>query len=116
MVQIPNIRYAAQEFRDDLVVYMIGMDENRKKWWSTIKEMDLRKKDLTQTDRPYEIQHSWAYDDKTGSLLPGYKRLDIQTIPHNYLVDRSGRIIAKNISITLAIDKLKTLLEKEKQQ
>lgn len=116
MVQIPNIRYAAQEFRDDLVVYMIGMDENRKKWWSTIKEMDLRKKDLIQTDRPYEIQHSWAYDDKTGALLPGFKRLDIKTIPHNYLVDRYGRIIAKNISITLAIDKLKVLLEKEKQQ
>jgi hypothetical protein len=31
-------------------------------------------------------------------------------------VDRSGRIIAKNISITLAIDKLQALLEKEKQQ
>ena len=116
MVQIPNIRYMAQEFRDDLVVYMIGLDENRKKWWSTVKEQDLRKKDLTQTDRPYEIQHSWAYDDKKGSLLPGYKRLGIETIPHNYLVDRSGRIIAKNISITLAIDKLKALLEKEKQQ
>ena len=113
MVQIPNIRYAAQEFRDDLVVYMIGMDENRKKWWSTIKEMDLRKKDLSQTDRPYEIQHSWAYDDKKGTLLPGFKRLDIKTIPHNYLVDRSGRIIAKNISITLAIDKLKAAIKQE---
>ena len=41
------------------------------------------------------------------------KRLDIKTIPHNYLVDRSGRIIAKNISITLAIDKLKAAIKQE---
>ena len=116
MVQMPNIRYMAQEFRDDLVVCLVGMDENRKQWWSTIKEMDLRKKDLSQTDRPYEIQHYRAYDDKKGTPLPIIKQLGIKTIPHNYLVDRSGRIIAKNISITLAIDKLKTLLEKEKQQ
>jgi hypothetical protein len=49
-------------------------------------------------------------------MYPEYQSLDIKTIPHNYLVDRSGRIIAKNISITLAIDKIKALLEKEKQQ
>jgi len=48
-------------------------------------------------------------------MWPGVKKLGIKTIPHNYLVDRSGRIIAKNISIPLAIDKLKSLLDKEKQ-
>ena len=77
MAQMPNIRYAAQEF---------------------------------------SIYNYYAYDDKKRAMYPEYQALDIQTIPHNYLVDRSGRIIAKNISITLAIDKLKTLLEKEKQQ
>ena len=116
MVQMPNIRYAAQEFRDDLAVCLIGMDKNRKQWWTTIKENDMRSKNLTQTDRPYSIYNSRAYDDKKNELWPEYEQLDIKTIPHNYLVDRSGRIIAKNISITLAIDKLKELLEKEKQQ
>ena len=116
MAQMPNIRYAAQEFRDDLAVCLIGIDENRKQWWSTVKEKDLRNKDLTQTDRPYKINNYYAYDDKKRAMYPEYQSLDIMTIPHNYLVDRSGRIIAKNISITLAIDKLKTLLEKEKQQ
>ncbi len=96
MAQMPNIRYAAQEF--------------------SVKEKDLRNKDATQTDRPYKIYNYYAYDDKKRAMYPEYQALDIQTIPHNYLVDRSGRIIAKNISITLAIDKLKTLLEKEKQQ
>ena len=116
MAQMPNIRYAAQEFSDDLAVCLIGIDENRKQWWSTVKEKDLRNKDATQTDRPYKIYNYYAYDDKKRAMYPEYQALDIQTIPHNYLVDRSGRIIAKNISITLAIDKLKTLLEKEKQQ
>ena len=116
MAQMPNIRYAAQEFSDDLAVCLIGIDENRKQWWSTVKEKDLRNKDATQTDRPYKIYNYYAYDDKKRVMYPEYQALDIQTIPHNYLVDRSGRIIAKNISITLAIDKLKTLLEKEKQQ
>lgn len=116
MAQMPNIRYAAQEFRDDLAVCLIGIDENRKQWWSTVKEKDLRNKDLTQTDRPYKINNYYAYDDKKRAMYPEYQSLDIKTIPHNYLVDRSGRIIAKNISITLAIDKIKALLEKEKQQ
>ena len=76
----------------------------------------MRNKDLTQTDRPYKINNYYAYDDKKRVMYPEYQSLDIKTIPHNYLVDRSGRIIAKNISITLAIDKLQALLEKEKQQ
>ena len=116
MAQMPNIRYAAQEFRDDLAVCLIGIDENRKQWWSTVKEKDMRNKDLTQTDRPYKINNYYAYDEKKRAMYPEYQSLDIKTIPHNYLVDRSGRIIAKNISITLAIDKIKALLEKEKQQ
>lgn len=116
MAQMPNIRYAAQEFRDDLAVCLIGIDENRKQWWSTVKEKDIRNKDLTQTDRPYKINNYYAYDEKKRAMYPEYQSLDIKTIPHNYLVDRSGRIIAKNISITLAIDKIKALLEKEKQQ
>ena len=116
MMQMPNIRYAAQEFREDLVVCMIGMDKNRKHWWTTIKEYDMRNKDITETDRPYEIHHYRAYDDDKGEMFPEINRLDIQTLPHNYLVDRSGKIIAKIITITLAIDKLRTLLEKEKEK
>ena len=115
MVQMPNIRYAAQAFRDDLAVCLVGMDKNRKQWWSTVKAHDMRNKDLTQTDRPYKIYNYYAYDEKKNDLYPEYQQLGIETIPHNYLVDRSGRIIAKNISITLAIDKLKELLEKEKK-
>ncbi len=115
MVQMPNIRYAAQAFRDDLAVCLVGMDKNRKQWWSTVKAHDMRNKDLTQTDRPYKIYNYYAYDEKKNDLYPEYQQLGIETIPHNYLVDRSGRIIAKNISITLVIDKLKELLEKEKK-
>ena len=113
LAQMENIRLAAEMFNEDLQVCMIGMDENRKQWWSTIKEFEMRNK--TQTERPYTIAHHRAFDDKTGKMYASYHRLGIKTIPHNYLVDRSGRIIAKNISITLAIDKLKELIEKEKK-
>ena len=104
------------EFRDDLVVCLIGMDKNRKHWWTTIKENDMRNKDITETDRPYQIHHYRAYDDDKGEMWPEINRLGIQTLPHNYLVDRSGKIIAKDISITLAIDKISVLLEKEKEK
>lgn len=116
MAQMGNIRLAAEMFNEDLAVVMVGMDKNRKQWWSTLKEQDLRNKNYTQTDRPYSIAHCRAYDDKTGRMYAAIHRLGITTIPHNYLVDRSGRIIAKNISIPLAIDRIKELLEKEKQQ
>ena len=48
--------------------------------------------------------------------MPDVKRLGIKTIPHNYLVDRSGRIIAMNLSGALLIDRMKELLAKEKEQ
>jgi hypothetical protein len=76
----------------------------------------MRNKDITETDRPYQIHHYRAYDDDKGEMWPEINRLGIQTLPHNYLVDRSGKIIAKDISITLAIDKISALLEKEKEK
>ena len=49
-------------------------------------------------------------------MKPEVKRLGIQSIPHNYLVDRSGRIIAMNLSGGLLIDRMKELLAKEKEK
>ena len=78
-----------------------------------VKEHDL----LNHLDgeHPYQIHHIHAYRNK-GKLDDEVRLLGIQTIPHNYLVDRSGRIIAKNISAAMLIDKMQQLLEKEKQQ
>jgi hypothetical protein len=49
-------------------------------------------------------------------MNPDVRSLGIKAIPHNYLVDRSGRIIAKNISGSLLIDRMKELIAKEKEQ
>ena len=116
LIEIPNIKLMAQMFPDDLDVVLISMDKTSKEWWQATKKYDFRSKNAEQTNKPFTLNHLRAYNDKTGEMWPGIKKLGIKTIPHNYLVDRSGRIIAKNISIPMAIDKLKSLIEKEKQQ
>ena len=113
--EIPNIKLMAQMFPDDLDVVLVSMDKTSKEWWQATKKYDFRSKTAEQTDKPFTLNHLRAYDDK-GEMWPGIKKLGIKTIPHNYLVDPSGIIIAKNISIPIAIDKLKSLIEKEKQQ
>ena len=115
LIEIPNIKLMAQMFADDLDVLLVSMDKTSKEWWQATKKYDFRSKTAEQTDKPFTLNHLSAYNDK-GEMWPGVKKLGIKTIPHNYLVDRSGRIIAKNISIPMAIDKLKALTEKEKQQ
>ncbi|MBR1410004.1 MAG: TlpA family protein disulfide reductase [Prevotella sp.] len=116
LIEIPNIKLMAQMFPDDLEVVLVSMDKTSREWWQATKKYDFRSKNAEQTDKPFTLNHLRAYNDKTGEMWPGIKKLGIKTIPHNYLVDRSGRIIAKNISIPMAIDKLKSLIEKEKQQ
>ena len=112
--QMPNIKMAAQMFPEDLAVVLVSMDKTSKQWWSKVKELDLRSH--PKDAHPYEIKNLRAFNDKTGKMLPEVKRLDIRAIPHNYLVDRSGRIIAKNISGNLLIDRMKELLKKEGKQ
>ena len=112
--QMPNIKMAAQMFPEDLVVVLVSMDKESKQWWATVKELDLRSH--PKDEHPYEIQNLRAFNDNTGKMRPEVKRLDIRTIPHNYLVDRTGRIIAKNISGSLLIDRMKELLKKEGKQ
>jgi len=113
LVQMPNIKMAAQLFPDDLLVALVSMDKSSKQWWQAVKQHDLRSK--PKDEHPYEIQHLAAYDNKE-QMKPEVKRLGIKAIPHNYLVERSGRIIAKNISGALLIDRMKELLAKENKQ
>ena len=112
LAQMPNIKQAAQMFADDLRIYLVSIDKSAKEWWSTVKQHDL----LNHLDgeHPYQIHHIHAYRNK-GKLDDDTRLLGIKAIPHNYLVDRSGRIIAKNISAAMLIDKMQLLLEKEKQ-
>lgn len=113
LMQMPNIKQAAQMFSEDLMVHLISIDKSGKEWWSAVKEHDLR--NHLEGENPYQIHNRRAYDQK-GEMNADVRSLGIKTIPHNYLVDRSGRIIAKNISGAMLIDKMQQLLEKEKQQ
>ena len=113
LMQMPNIKQAAQMFSKDLMVYLISIDKSGKEWWSAVKEHDLR--NHLEDEHPYMIHNIRAYDQK-GKMNSDVRSLGIKTIPHNYLVDRNGRIVAKNISGAMLIDKMQQLLEKEKQQ
>jgi thiol-disulfide isomerase/thioredoxin len=113
LMQMPNIKQAAQMFSKDLMVHLISIDKSGKEWWSAVKEHDLR--NHLEGEQPYQIHNRRAYDEK-GKMNADVRSLGIKTIPHNYLIDRSGRIIAKNISGAMLIDKMQQLLEKEKQQ
>ena len=113
LMQMPNIKQAAQLFADALVVCLVSIDKSGKEWWSAVKEHDLL--NHLEGDHPYQIHNSRAYNDK-GKMNPDVRSLGIKAIPHNYLVDRSGRIIAKNISGSLLIDRMKELIAKEKEQ
>lgn len=113
LMQMPNIKQAAQMFSEDLMVHLISIDKSGKEWWSAVKEHDLR--NHLEGENPYQTHNRRAYDQK-GEMNADVRSLGIKTIPHNYLVDRSGRIIAKNISGAMLIDKMQQLLEKEKQQ
>ena len=113
LMQMPNIKQAAQMFSKDLMVYLISIDKSGKEWWSAVKEHDLR--NHLEDEHPYMIHNIRAYDQK-GNMNSDVRSLGIKTIPHNYLIDRSGRIIAKTISGAMLIDKMQQLLEKEKQQ
>ena len=113
LMQMPNIKQAAQMFSKDLMVYLISIDKSGKEWWSAVKEHDLR--NHLEDEHPYMIHNIRAYDQK-GNMNSDVRSLGIKTIPHNYLIDRTGRIIAKNISGAMLIDKMQQLLEKEKQQ
>lgn len=113
LMQMPNIKQAAKIFSKDLMVYLISIDKSGKEWWSAVKEHDLR--NHLEDEHPYMIHNIRAYDQK-GNMNSDVRSLGIKTIPHNYLIDRSGRIIAKNISGAMLIDKMQQLLEKEKQQ
>ena len=112
LMQMPNIKQAAKMFSKDLMVYLISIDKSGKEWWSAVKEHDLR--NHLEDEHPYMIHNIRAYDQK-GNMNSDVRSLGIKTIPHNYLIDRSGRIIAKNISGAMLIDKMQQLLEKEKQ-
>ena len=113
LMQMPNIKLAAQMFPEDLMVHLISIDKSGKEWWNAVKEHDLR--NHLDDEHPYQIHNMRAYNEK-GEMDADVRSLGIKSIPCNFLVDRSGRIIAKNISGGMLIDKMQQLLEKERQQ
>lgn len=83
---MPGILHVQKKFGDKLVVCAITIDKNEEAWKRAIREHNLS-----------ALEHFTAIDSN-GNVREDTKRLIAKgTIPQNYLLDRSGKIIAINV-------------------
>lgn len=63
-------------------VYQVGVDNSKAIWVSAVQEQDL----------------PWiSVSDLRGTASPALKLYNIQNLPANFLIDRQGNIVAKNV-------------------
>ncbi|NDV57504.1 TlpA disulfide reductase family protein [Bacteroides sp. 519] len=100
LLEIPILTRVHEEFKDDLIVCPVSMDANHDYWKNAIKKHF----DAIPT-------HLIATNEK-GELFDEIERLEIGAIPANYVLDRNGNIIAKDLRGQKLIEFLKELLKK----
>lgn len=83
--EIPNIKKAVAQYKDDLTVYAVSLDNKREAWQKAIKE--------DGTQEFLQVIGTLRNDSPTDLL----RQLDIQTIPANFLLDKDRRIVAKDL-------------------
>lgn len=96
--KIPKIIEAKNKFKEDLVVCAITLDKITSPWKRAIDMRNFSK----------GINHYVGFD-KRGKQYRDIVALGFETIPQNYLLDTSGRIIAINIYGEELIKKLEEL-------
>ena len=81
----PNVRAAYDEFKTKgagFTVYAVSLDDNRAKWVQAVQQDGL----------------PWTHvSDLVGWQSPAAKTYKVIAIPNNWLVDPTGRIVAKNL-------------------
>ena len=81
----PNVRAAYDEFKGKgagFTVYAVSLDDNRAKWLQAVQQDGL----------------PWTHvSDLVGWASPAAKTYQVNAIPSNWLVDPTGRIVAKNL-------------------
>lgn len=93
--EMPNIIYAQHQFTKDLICCAITIDKDDTAWLKCINKEGLQ-----------DLKHYKASNNE-GIIYNDIKRIIFDgTIPKNCLIDRKGRIIAKNIYGKKLIEKL----------
>ena len=81
----PSVRAAYDEFKSKgagFTVYAVSLDDNRAKWLQAVQQDGL----------------PWTHvSDLVGWQSPAAKTYKVIAIPNNWLVDPTGRIVAKNL-------------------
>ena len=81
----PNVRAAYDEFKGKgagFTVYAVSLDDNRAKWLQAVQQDGL----------------PWTHvSDLVGWQSPAAKTYNVISIPSSWLVDPTGRIVAKNL-------------------
>jgi len=93
----PNLVNAYNEFKEkDFSILSISLDDNKKAWLKAVAQDKL----------PWE-----QVSDLKGSKSEVKETYGIKSIPMNYLLDREGRIIAKNLRGNQVQKKLRAVIK-----
>ena len=98
--EIPYIKQALGKYENDLSVYAISIDEKHQAWRKAIEQ------DSTQ------VFHHVIGTYSNGQPSRLLKRLNVKSIPANFLLDKNKRIIAKNLRGKELIQTLDSLMAK----
>lgn len=95
--EIPNLKQAYNLYNSKgFEIYSVSLDENREKWLKTIEDKEL----------------SWVHvGDMLGWRNEAALAYNVEAIPFTILLDKEGKIIAKNLRGQDLEDKLKELLD-----
>lgn len=97
--EMPDIQYIQKEFSKELVVCAISMDKDHRTWKKAIKDFELS--DLI----------NFVATDSKGNIVGEVQHLNIGEIPQNYLLDRTGKVVAINLHGKDLMDKLHALIK-----
>lgn len=91
----PNVVRVFNKYKDKgFTVYGVSLDQNREKWLGAIKSDGL----------------TWTHvSDLKGWSSEGAKLYGVKSIPQTYLIDKEGKVIAKNLRGEMLEQKLKEI-------
>lgn len=91
----PNVVRVFNKYKDKgFTVYGVSLDQNREKWLGAIKSDGL----------------TWPHvSDLKGWSSEGAKLYGVKSIPQTYLIDKEGKVIAKNLRGEMLEQKLKEI-------
>lgn len=87
------------KYGNQLVIYNISLDKDKKKWKNTLQTLNLNN------------LYNFSAIDNAGNLHKNIKRLNIETIPANYLLSPEGEILSIDITKKQLVHTLDSIFE-----